>query len=218
LRGSWASLQNLKEENLSLQEKVRKLSRERLSFRDLKRENRRLRRLLGFKDASSNKLLPAQVIGRDTMHWYSSIIIDKGLRDGVAPGMVVVSEEGVIGKVIEVTPSISKVLLVVDKQSRIGGIVQRTRGMGIIEGTSFNTCRLNYLSRQSEAQAGDKVLTSGLGGVYPKGLYIGEIIKVHEGEYGLYKYADILPGVDFAKLEEVLVLVEKREEEGDYLK
>ncbi|MCX6356427.1 MAG: rod shape-determining protein MreC, partial [Candidatus Aureabacteria bacterium] len=103
-------------------------------------------------------------------------------------------------------------------ESRIGGVVERTGEVGVVEGTSFSTCRLNYLPRQTAAQPGDRVLSSGMGGVYPRGLVIGSCMNIYEGEYGFYRSADVAPGADFARLREVFVLVRPREEKGDFLK
>lgn len=215
LGGVWYSRGRLKEENIALRWKVKELSREDAELRDLKSENRRLHRLLNFKESSSHTMLPAQIIGRDPLHWYSSVVIDRGTRDGVRPDMAVICDEGVVGKVVESAPEVSTVLLIVDKRSRIGGIVERTRENGVLEGTSFNTCKLSYLPRRAEVRAGDRVLTSGLGGIYPKGLYVGGCIGVYAGEYGLYTCADISPGVNFSTLEEVLVLIDHAVERGD---
>ncbi|MCX6340294.1 MAG: rod shape-determining protein MreC [Candidatus Aureabacteria bacterium] len=214
----WNSRGRLKEENIALRWKAKELSREVAELRDLKNENRRLRRLLDFKESSSHRLLPAQVVGRDARHWYSGVVIDRGTRDGVRPDMAVIDDEGVVGKVVESAPEMSTVLLIVDKRSRIGSVVERTRENGVLEGTSFNTCRLSYLPRRAEIRAGDRVLTSGMGGIYPKGLYVGECIGVYEGEYGLYTCADISPGVNFSTLEEVLVLIDHAVEKGDLLR
>jgi rod shape-determining protein MreC len=214
----WSSRRRLAEENERLQKKVRELTLENLSLRGIQGENRRLRKLLDFKESAGRTLLPAQVVGRDTRQWYSSILIDKGTKDGIQPEMAVICEEGVVGKVIEAGPSLSTVLLIIDGRSRVGGIVERTREAGIVEGSSFNTCRLNYLPRRSETRPGDRVLSSGLGGVYPKGLSVGEVTGVNEGEYGLFSYADVLPGVNFARLEEVLVIIERGEKEEDFLR
>lgn len=208
-----ATRRRLALENDALRKRVKELERENMLLRDVKSENERLRRLLDFTNSRGKELIPARIIGRDTRSWYSSIIIDRGSGNGVTSGMPVVSEAGVVGKVIEAAPTVSKVLLIVDKRSRVGGIIKRTREMGLVEGTSFNTCRLNFLPRRTDARPGDRVLTSGLGGVYPKGLYIGEIERVYEGEYGLYKYADLSPGVNFATIEEVHVMIERGDAE-----
>lgn len=218
VKKAWVTRRRLARENVILKNRVKEIEHENLALCDLKQENERLLRLINFSASSARRLIPAQVIGRDTLHWYSSVIINRGLGDGIAPDMAVVSEGGVVGKVIEAGPSVSKVLLIVDKRSRVGGIIQRTREMGVVKGTSFNTCNLDYLPRQAEARSGDRVLTSGLGGVYPKGLYIGEVARIYEGEHGLFRYADVLPGVNFAAIEEVHVMSEQVEGEEDFLR
>ncbi|MCX6355986.1 MAG: rod shape-determining protein MreC [Candidatus Aureabacteria bacterium] len=210
-RTAWHERGRLATENQALRGKVAELSRDLRDLRDLKDENNRLRSLLNFKEKSAYALMPAEVIGRDTHQWNNSILIDKGIRDGVRNEMVVVCETGVVGKVIETAPSISTVLLLLSAQSKLGGIVEKTREMGIVEGTLFHALRLIYLPRQAAAKKGDRVLTSGLGGVYPKGLLIGVCTGVYEGENGLYSCADVLPGADFSRLEEVFVLIPRME-------
>ncbi|MDD5557120.1 MAG: rod shape-determining protein MreC [bacterium] len=219
MRGLWASRARLADENDLLRKRVKALTMENLSLLQLRSENRRLRRLLDFRDAAPRRMLPAQVVGRDTRQWYGSILIDRGSDDGVRPDMAVVSEDGLVGKVIEALPGVSRVLLLVDRTSRVGGVVERTRETGVVEGTSFNTCRLTYLPRRTEARPGDRVLSSGMGGVYPKGLYVGEVTGVHEGEYGLFSYADLSTGVNFSMLEEVLVVAGAGgDDEGDFMR
>lgn len=203
----WSTHRRLSEDNRLLRGEIAALTRELLGLRDCNRENMRLRGLLKFKESSPFSLLPARVVGRDTRQWNSSILVDKGSSQGVREGMAVVSQEGVVGRIMESAPSISKVVLLISARSRVGGIVERTRETGVVEGTSFGTCRLIYLPRNTAARGGDRVLTSGLGGIYPKGLAVGVCTGVYEGEYGLYSCADVAPAVDFSRLEEVCVLL-----------
>jgi len=218
VRTALATRRRLALENRELKKKVEELARQNVLLGELKSENDRLRRLLDFAESSDLSYIPARVVGRDTRNWFSSIVMNRGTRDGVEEGMAVVTGDGVVGKVVEAGPSLSTALLIVDKRSRVGGLIQRTREMGILEGTSFNTCLLRYLPRQTEARPGDTVVTSGLGGVYPKGLYVGKVSRIHEGELGLYRYADVSPGVNFAKLEEVLILAGRRGKGGEVLR
>lgn len=218
VRESWRGRRRLKQENIVLQWRVKEMSRELALLRDLDSENRRLRRLLDFKKNSPRTVLPARVTGRDARQWYGVIVIDRGSKHGVKPDMPVVTDEGVVGKVIESAAGASTVLLIVDRRSRIGGLVERTREAGIVEGTSFNACRLTYLPRRAEVRPGDKIISSGLGGVYPKGLDIGTCGGVYEGQYGLYSSADITPAVNFSTLEEVFVLTGETEQEEDFLR
>jgi len=218
IRNEWASRRRIEEENTVLRRQFDELRGQVAALRGLKEENSRLHRLLEFKESGPLRLLPAEVIGRDTRQWYSSIVIDKGTRLGVLPDMPVVAEGGVVGKVIESAPDVSTVLLIVDKRSRVGGVVERTRETGVAGGSSFNTLRLEYLPRRSEAKPGDRVMTSGLGGVYPRGLVLGDVISVYDGESGLASCADISPSVDFSRLEAVFVVTGARGEEGDFLR
>ena len=215
IRAAWASRRDLEEENMVLRRQFDELRGEIAALRGLKEENRRLHRLLDFKESAPLRLLPADVIGRDTRNWYGSIVIDKGTRLGVSPDMPVVAEGGVVGKVIESAPDVSTVILVVDKRSRVGGVVERTRETGVAAGSSFNTLRLDYLPLRCDARGGDRVVTSGLGGVYPPGLAIGEVINVYGGESGLSSCADLSPVVDFSRLEAVFVVMGARGGEGD---
>lgn len=218
IRKAWVSRRDLEEENTVLRRQFDQLRGEVAALRGLKEENERLHRLLDFKASGPLRLLPAELIGRDTRQWYSSIVIDKGTRLGVRPDMPVVAEGGVVGKVIESSPDVSTVLLIVDKRSRVGGVIERTRETGVAGGSSFNTLRLEYLPRRCEAKAGDRVVTSGLGGVYPPGLVLGDVISVYDAEAGLSSCADIAPCVDFSRLEAVFVVTGTRGDEGDYLR
>ncbi|HOE27690.1 MAG: rod shape-determining protein MreC [Candidatus Aureabacteria bacterium] len=216
LAASLASRRRIEEENALLRRQCAELRGQVSALGGLKEEKSRLQRLLEFRDSSPLALLPAEVIGRDTQRWYSGVVIDKGARRGVRPGMAVVAEGGVVGKVVDCAPEISTVLLIVDRRSRVGGVVARTRETGLAGGSSFNTLRLDYLPRRPDARPGDRVLTSGLGGVYPRGLEIGTVIGVYDGETGLSSCADISPSVDFSRLEAVFVVTGRRAgEEGD---
>ncbi|HRZ87190.1 MAG TPA: rod shape-determining protein MreC [bacterium] len=204
--GTFVTRGELLRENRFLQQKVDALNGELNKLRETASENKRLSELLEFKKRESYNAVPAQVIGRDPSNWYEAIFIDKGSVHGIAPDMPVVSAQGLVGKIVEVSRSVSKVLLVLDKNSRVGAMVQSSRDYGIIEGTSSGVCRMNYLSRSAIISINDLIVSSGLGGVYPKGLVIGKVVKVAIDEFDLNKYADIEPGCDFSKLEEVLIL------------
>jgi rod shape-determining protein MreC len=120
--------------------------------------------------------------------------------------MAVISPEGVIGQILKTSPDYATVLLMTDYNSAIDAIVQRTRAKAIVEGKEENRCQLKYLLRTEEVEVGDIVITSGLGGIFPKGLTIGEVRSVDKKGHGVFQYADLVPSVDLTKLEEVLVL------------
>ena len=192
--------------NRDLEDKLELLSRRVVRLREVERENSLLRELLKLKRKGAFQGIAARVIGRDVRHWYQSVLVDKGLVDGVRKESAVVSGQGVVGKVIEAAPHSSRVLLLVDQNSRVGGVVQDSRLSGIVGGFSTRSCRINYLPRRSRIEPGELVLTSGLGRIYPPGLLIGTISKVYPEKFGLYQYADLEPATDFDRLEEVLVL------------
>jgi rod shape-determining protein MreC len=122
--------------------------------------------------------------------------------------MAVVTSEGVVGRVIEVSLHTAKVLLITDPNSAMDVIVQRSRTQGIMEGKVEEVCVLKYVQKNEDVQVGDKVITSGLGGIFPKGLVTGTVTKVERKRPGIFQYIEVTPSVDFSRLEEVLILKE----------
>ena len=201
-------LVNLEKENRALKKKIAELQEENHRIKEMKLANERLRQLLQFREKNSPSMIGAEVIGQDPSSWFKSITIDKGERDGVKKGMAVVSPAGVIGQVLKSAPHYATVLLITDYNSAIDSIVQRTRAKAIVEGKGENRCRLKYLLRAEEAAVGDVVVTSGLGGNFPKGLMVGEIKKVDKKGHGVFQYAELVPSADMTQLEEVFVIME----------
>ena len=215
-------LVHLQRENERLKKRIADLQRENDQMREMVLSHERLRKLLQFRETLSSTLVAAEVVGRDPSSWFKSVTINKGEKDGVRKGMAVISPEGVIGQILKTAPSHSVVLLVTDYNSAIDSIIQRTRAKAIVEGGGENRCQLKYLLRTEDVVAGDRVVTSGLGGNFPKGLMIGEIRKVDKKGHGIFQYAELVPGVDFTRLEEVLVIKESSpppaEEKGKKMK
>ncbi len=176
--------------------------------------NQRLRKLLNFKQNISNQVIPAEVIGKDPSTWFKTIIIDKGSADGIEKGFPVVVPEGIAGQVIEVSYRHSKVLLIIDPNSAVDALVQRTRSRGLIKGGIGGKCLFKYVLRKHEIRVGDTVISSGLDGVYPKGLLIGNISGVIRRNAGIFQEVTVTPNVDFEKLEQVLVMVKQLELES----
>jgi len=198
--------------NRSLEEENIFLTREVLRLKEVEKENQGLRALLDFKKKSPYRNIPAQVVGRDIRNWYQSILIDKGTAEGVEKDAAVVSARGVVGRIIEVAPHTSRVLLIVDRNSRVGGVLQSSRLSGIVEGLSGDICVIRYLPRRSEIEPGEEVLTSGLSRIYPPGLRIGKITRVYSEKFEYQgQYADLAPAVDFDRLTRVMVLVEQNQ-------
>lgn len=187
----------LEEERKSLLLRIEQLEEQEL-------ENARLRRLLGFGKETQLDAIPARIIARDPTSWSRSVVIDRGAMDGVKIDRPIITADGLVGKVIEVGRSTSKVLLILDSNSRISCLIQRTREEGLLEGRRDGLCKIKYISADGDVALDDIVITSGTGGIYPKGLPIGRIIEIGAERGGLYKYALVKPAVPFSRLEEVL--------------
>jgi len=201
-------LVHLEKETTVLKKRMAELQEENHQLKEAALANERLRKLLDFREKVPTSMVGAEVIGRDPSSWFKSVTINKGERDGVRKGMAVIAPEGVIGQILKVSPHYSVVLLITDYNSAIDGVIQRTRGKAIVEGRGENRCQLKYLLRTEEVVAGDVIVTSGLGGNFPKGLMVGEIRKVEKEGHGIFQYAELVPCVDLTKLEEVFVITE----------
>ncbi len=201
-------LVNLEKENRMLKQKVAELQAENHYMKEMRLANDRLRHLLQFREKESSSMIGAEVIGQDPSSWFKSVTIDKGERDGVKRGMAVVSPTGIIGQILKTAPHYATVLLITDYNSAIDSIVQGTRAKAIVEGKGENQCQLKYLLRTEEVAVGDAVVTSGLGGNFPKGLMVGEIKKVDKKGHGVFQYAELVPSVDFTQIEEVFVIMD----------
>ena len=197
----------LREENLRLRDQVEKLSMDNNRYNEILAAYERLTHLLEFRENLPGKVVASRVIGRDPTGWFKSIIIDKGRSAGIRLNMPVVHSFGVVGRVVSVSRNYSKVLLIIDRNSSVDCLIQSTRERGMFKGLSADKCRLDYVTRSTAAQVGDTVITSGLGGVFPKGLPLGEIVSIMEMPGGLFKEIHVRPAVDFSKLEEVLVVM-----------
>jgi len=206
--GSWHSVADLLEargENAVLRDRARRLEQEldRLSEVDL--ENARLRHLLDFRQTLQGDVLTARVIGRDATGLARTLTLDRGEADGVARGAAVLAPEGVVGQVFLVSRHASRVLLVSDHNSGVDAIVQRSRARGIVQGTVDAGCALKYVKRTEDVQVGDELVTSGLDGIFPKGLPVGRVTAIDKRGQGLFQSAEVKPRVDFDRLEEALV-------------
>jgi rod shape-determining protein MreC len=187
----------------SLDEAKRELAR----FTELAQTNQRLEELLAMKSALPHEVLSAKVVGFDPSGWYKTIIINRGTNDGAGKGMAVVSPDGIVGQIVTATYDYAKVMLMTDRSSAIDGLVQRTRARGIVEGETDEICRFKYVVRKAELEVGDIVVSSGLDGLFPKGLPIGSVDSISKIESSIFQDVTVAPFVDFNRLEEVLVIV-----------
>ncbi len=201
-------LVNTSKENDLLLLENRRLKAELEVLQEVRLTNERLRRLLGFTQEVDLPALPAQVIAEDASSWFRTVVINKGTEDGAVEGLPVVVSEGVVGRIIKSAPRHSRVLLVTDASSAAASLVQRTRTRGVARGMG-ESLTLDFALRQEDIHEGDRVITSGMGGVFPKGLTVGKVTRVVRGEFGLFQEVEVQPAVDFSRLEEVLVLLRK---------
>ena len=211
LWNDYVGLIHVRKENERLLGRVGDLELENLQYREAIVSSERFQRLSGFRAKREVPMVPANVVAEDLSPWFQAVIIDQGSASGIGPGMPVITDSGVVGVVAGTTPGASKVLLILDPQSRVDVYVQRTRARGSVRGRSQHDCELAYVLREEDVRPGDLVLTSGLAAVYPKGLVVGEVSRVERQPYGLFQHAELRPAVDFRKLEEVFVILERRQ-------
>jgi len=203
-------LVNVRRENTALKREVDALKVENSRYREQLFTYDRLKALLQFKQSLNIPAVAAQVIGLDPTGWFNSVIIDKGTSAEISMDMPVVNASGVVGRVVSVSPHYAKILLLIDQNSAVDSLIQRSRDRGMVRGLGRETCSLDYMIKTSDVQEGDKVVTSGLGGVYPKGIPIGQVIHVEDSPGDLFKHITVKPAVDFSRLEEVLVILRKK--------
>lgn len=209
--GYFASLSKLREENENLKKENNLLRQDNIDLISMKSENKRLSRLLDFKDEHPQlKLKPAKVIGKDIGDLQDTILINQGSNAGLKLNMSVVNGAGLVGIVDGVYPNVSRVLLINSPRSRIGGMNLRgdSRVAGIVGGVAGQDASLemNNMARDADLLPGDTVVTSGYSGHHPAGIVIGTIEEVKKDAGGLTKVATINPSVDFSRLEEVMVV------------
>lgn len=202
-------LVDVNHENTQLKNEIHVLKMANSRYRELLATQESLEKLLQFKQTINRPVLAAQVIGLDPTGWFKSVIIDKGKWAGLRIDMPVVNAFGVVGRVVSVSSNYAKVLLIIDQNSAVDCLVQRSRDRGMLKGLMSEICKLDYVAKSNDITMGDIVVTSGLGGVFPKGLPVGRILDVKEISGELFKDIKIRTAVDFSKLEEVLVILEE---------
>ncbi len=204
-------LVGLEEENRILRGRIAQLTKGLNDYRELYYEERRLRGLAGLKESAKLPGVFCRVIDRNNSYLFKTIMLNKGTSDGLRVGLPVVSAEGVVGRIVEASWNVSKVLLVVDYNSNIDVVTQESRVQGILQGGGNAGCSLKYVERSEDVKIGEQVLTSGLGGVFPKGLIVGTVLNVDRNVSGLFLKVEVMPAVRFSRLEEVFVVTPEKE-------
>ena len=208
------------EQNKMLRNEVEQLRVQNLQASEAMAENERLRTLLGYRQmATQFDMVAARVIGRESATWSRMIVINRGRQDGVDVDMAVVTQSGLVGHVVEAGWNSSKVQLILDPRSSVGTLVQRaeSRVAGIVQGDLDNPTmpQMVNIPKNADVVEGDVIVTSGFGGLYPKGLVVGLISSLQNDEGGLLKIGIMEPAVDFQKLEDVMVITASREAPPD---
>jgi len=205
--GRYVSLLEVRSQNEELRARVAELEEENLQFREALVESGRLQRIAEMRTDFEVPMRPAQVVGQDVSPWFRSVLLDRGGSDGVRSGMPVVTEGGVVGLVTATSPHAGRTMLLLDSQSAVDVLVQRSRARGIVRGDGTDRLHFEFFVRGDDVQVGDVVITSGFGGVYPKGLRVGEIVEVEPPGERLQQRALLKPAVDFGRLEQLFVLL-----------
>lgn len=204
--GNYVYLVSVQRDNQRLREEIKWLRQENHRYLEAYLQYQRLQRLLNFREQTPLDVVAAEVIGRNSNSWTEIIYINRGTRDKVAKGFPVVTHDGLVGQVIHAAPALSQVMLLTDFRSGVDALVQRTRASGVVTGRGRDLAALKFLPVGADIQPGDRLISSGMGGVFPKGLIIGAVKDIPRNGRQTHQ-VEIQPNVDFSHLEEVLVLV-----------
>lgn len=202
----YIALVGVRRENERLHRRIAELEQQLIRTTELRAMEHRLDQLLAFRAAFQLQAEPAQIIGRDPAPWSGIVTINKGEADGIVENSAVVARNGVVGRTIATGGHSARVLLITDHNSGVDAIVQRSRARGIVRGGVDGGLVMKYLDREDSVVPGDIVITSGLTGVFPKGLALGEVVRVRKDSRGLMQEAELVPIVPLQKVEEVLVV------------
>ena len=202
-------LRGVRQENRDLKAQIEQLRLDQVRLNQDASQARRLQALLGFKEQSILQTMPAQVVGSSGSEQSRSVFLDKGKDDGLQKNMAVITADGVVGKILQVYPHTAQVLLINDQSSGLGAIVERLRLQGVVRGSLNGETMLEKVMADEEVQSGDKVITTGGDGIYPKGLPVGNVVKVSASD--LFLKIRVRPAADLSRLEEVLVITKMQD-------
>jgi rod shape-determining protein MreC len=211
----YVDLRGVRDRNLRLEERVAVLETLLQEKQDLAREAEHLREVLALREVLPLETIPAEVVTRDGLPWFRTVVLDKGRESGVRLEAPVISPTGVVGRVIAVGPHAAKVQLLLDQQSGVGVLIERSRVTGVVSGqvgfadSDATDLVLKYVPALADVVVGDLVVTSGLDRVYPKGLVVGRVRTVSAGS-GLFKEIAVSPSARFDRLEHVLVVNDRK--------
>lgn len=206
-------------ENRRLRVEIEELRNAIQQRKPLEEENQELRALLRLKSISKYRLLAAQLLARDVNGWWQMARLDKGEEDGIKDDLPVISLEGLVGQIVNVSRTTSDVLFLTSPQVKIAARLARSETFGIVRGRGASwkdgtACRMDYIMKGAEINPADEVISSGLGGVYPAGLVIGYVESVQTDPSGLFQYAEVIPAADFKSLDMVFIVLPEKNGEA----
>lgn len=209
--GLFNDVDALRAENKVLKEQIDKLNNERTEYVRLKTENDNLKNVLKLKDQLDDiDMAGANVIAKDSGNLFNIFLVDKGVANGISYNMPVVTSKGLVGKVTSSQPFSSKITSIIEDGSAASAIVSKSGDLVVVKGDlklgKEGLCKLLYIPNDLDLTQGDVIETSGMGGIYPKGIIIGTVKEVRTGESDLDRYAIIQPAVDLRRLSQVVIL------------
>ena len=212
--GYFEDVKETKKANQELLKKVNELERQLLDLERLTKENKELREALNFKDQYDEyDFIGCSIIAKDPGNWFEVFTINRGMNDKITPDSPVITAYGLVGRVSKTDLTTSRIISIIDIDSTVSARLSKSRDLIVVRGDvelkGKGLCRADYIPPNADVMPGDIIETSGIGGIYPKGIVIGKVVSVvsNEGQYD--SYAIIEPVVDFKRLEEVIVLKKK---------
>jgi rod shape-determining protein MreC len=205
--GNIFRLRSAEKENEKLKAELNEYKARSVMLDGLSRDNEKLREALYFRAKSFiPRLLAAEIISRPGNSWFNVIEINRGSSDNVSPDCAVLNEEGLVGRVFEVSQSTSKVMLITDPSSAVSALDSFTGDMGIAAGNSVGPLKVLYMSATAAVKEGDKIITSGMSDIFPKGIVIGSVRSVSKKDYDIFQKVNVDPAVNFSRIDKVFVI------------
>jgi len=204
--GGYVGLRSVRAENEALRREFGDLQVRYQEERAMAARTRQLETLLALRDRQSLPTRAAEVIAAGASPDFRTVTIDKGTADGLRPDMAVIAPGGLVGRIVTPGLHAAKVQLLIDRNAAAGAIVERSRAQGVVVGSGEDLLRMDYVPGIADVRAGDTVVTSGIDGIYPKGVVVGRVERVERGS-GIYMSIRVQPQVEFLRLEEVLVVL-----------
>lgn len=198
-------------ENERLLLEIDRLSQEKNELLEKNKYLERIEKLVGNIGKNQRTIITAKIIGRDATQWSKMVFIDKGTNHQVKENLVVMTDAGIVGHVIHVSTKTSKVLLITDSRSAVDSLFQETRGTGVTVGTGQDACKMKFVPIEANVSIGDRIVSSGLGGIFPKGLMVGVVVDVVKKRQDLFQNITVAPSADLSQMEEVAVVLAERD-------